>query len=167
MKDNKYCFLSTNDIGDVGEVITAKTLRDDFGLTVVRTIYLPYKDKSVEIDMIAISDKGIFVIENKNYTGMVYGHVDSDYWKVKYADTTIRMFNPISQNYAHCLAVEDLLHTYNKKLKFPIFNIVIFNDKAKLCLKQPRNVYKISDFKKYYLEEILFPQETMWVSTEI
>lgn len=40
--------------GDVGEIITASSLRSNCDMTVVRNIYLPYKDHFTEVDMVAI-----------------------------------------------------------------------------------------------------------------
>ena len=68
-----YRCPTPNELGEIGEYVTAHTLQDDLGLKVVRNIYLPVDSKFTEIDMIAISSHGLFVIENKNYKGLIIG----------------------------------------------------------------------------------------------
>ena len=48
---------------------------------VLRNIYVPKdNNETSEIDVIFITQKGIFVIESKNYSGWIFGDEKSSYW---------------------------------------------------------------------------------------
>ena len=88
--------------GDVGEIITASSLRNNCDMTVIRNIYLPYKDHFTEVDMVAIGRLGIFVIENKNYDARVTGNIRDKYWNVEYSQwCTYKLYNPLFQNFLY------------------------------------------------------------------
>lgn len=143
---------SANKVGDAGEVVTASKLRSDCNMTIIRSIYLPYKGHLTEIDMIGVSPLGVFVIENKNYKGTIRGSFDDTFWKVEYSPfRTSKLYNPIKQNEIHRCVVKGLLQS----LEYSVccFNSVIFNDCAKLCISNvEKNVFTLSDFVKTYNE---------------
>lgn len=138
--------------GDVGEVITAYMLRD-LGFRVLRNLYLPYKNKFTEIDMVAISRYGIFVIENKNYKATIKGTKDAKYWKVEYPLYTCRLYNPVMQNDLHRDVLRELLKRNDIETEY-LFNTVIFNDKCNLYVNAEKSVFKLSDFIDIYTKFI-------------
>lgn len=141
---------SANVKGDVGEVIISSYLRSEVGTHLVRNIYLPYEDKTTEIDMLWLTSKGIFCIECKNYSGSIRTDFYEDYWKVEYSLWhTEKLFNPIKQNMRHTSALAELLESYN--IDIEITPVVVFTDKVKL----PNNainhgVFIISQFIDWY-----------------
>ena len=72
-------------VGKYGEKLTEKKLKliDLFGRKgkILKNIYVP-KDNgdTSEIDLVYITQKGIFVIESKNYSGWIFGDYNSMYW---------------------------------------------------------------------------------------
>lgn len=143
---NKLAYIK----GDVGEVITASALRK-LGLTIVRTLYVPTEDSLTEIDMVGVSSSGIFIVENKNYKGIVKGKLTDYYWSVNYSSyCKERLYNPILQNDRHkkyLLYQLELLGIEN----IPIYSPVIFNDSCVLSLRGVDGcVHKLSDFSSYY-----------------
>ena len=65
-------------IGRYGEALTARELKlvDLFGRKgkILRNVYIPKDNgETSEIDVLYITQKGIFVIESKNYSGWIFG----------------------------------------------------------------------------------------------
>lgn len=137
--------------GDVGEVLTAFTLRSECNMNVIRNVYIPVNQHYTEIDMIGVSEYGVFVIENKNYSGIVLGDTGSKYWIVKYPfRNDIRLYNPVMQNITHRDAVRKHLESlgYNG---IPIFKPVIFNDKGIILIRNSeKSVFTLSSFVNAY-----------------
>lgn len=64
------------------------------------------EDRTSEIDVLMVSDKGIFVLESKNYAGWIFGCADQRQWTASLNRyTKERFYNPIMQNRAHVKAV--------------------------------------------------------------
>lgn len=146
--------------GDVGEVLTASELRNNCNLTVLRNLNIPLNENICEIDMVAFSKFGLFVIENKNYKAKIEGTYSDYYWSVQHPNYKIeKLFNPIKQNTRHISVIRNIL-TDEGLYDLPIHNIVIFNDYlCKLILKDCDNsVFLLSDFVKMY---------NTFVSTEV
>ena len=151
--DNLYEFYTTSPYiqGDVGEVVTASELRSKCNMKVLRNIYLPYNGRLTEIDMIAVSKLGVFIIEVKNYSGEIIGSLNDKYWKVRYSSIHYeKLYNPVFQNIRHKNAVERYLKTNNLR-GIPIFRPVIFSNKASLSLKGcEKSVFTLDSFIDTY-----------------
>ena len=137
---------SPDTLGDWGELITASTLRDKLGVRVLRTLYIG----TSQIDMVAISPHGLFVIENKNYHGVVAGDVSAKYWDVWYkpGGRIYKLYNPVFQNKKHGDDVRNLLHLLGYA-EVPVYCPVIFNDFSILRVaekSQRSSVCNLSDF---------------------
>ena len=96
-------------------------------------MYIPKnRNETTEIDIVLICKKGIFVLESKNYRGLILGNENYKNWvqilinnqgkKEKYP-----FYNPIFQNNNHIYYLTNLL-----KHKFKIFSFVVFSDNCKL-----------------------------------
>ena len=101
--------------GHFGEYLTEFALKNgDLGNVAVFSNVLvprPYGAVStVEIDTILLTDKKIFVIESKNYSGWIFGSAEQQEWTVVYsAKTRGKMYNPIKQNSSHVNALADYM----------------------------------------------------------
>lgn len=95
-----------------------------------------------QIDHIAITPYGIFVIETKNYQGTIYGGKVRKTWSV---NGKFKMINPFVQNYGHIQAIKDIL---DKKYHDLFISMVSF---TKRC------TFKIDelDFRKIASNELL------------
>lgn len=144
-------FTSAEKQGDVGEVLTASVLRSSCKMEVKRNIYLPVGSHYTEIDIIGISRLGVFVIENKNYSGTIIGDTGDKYWRVLYGCfSSSKLYNPVMQNMTHKKAVESYLSS-NGYHDIPVFSPVIFNDKGTLMVKNAeKSVFSLSDFVEAY-----------------
>lgn len=159
MRDELYeSYLpSPYKIGDVGEIITASTLRE-FGI-VVRNLYLPINEEFTEVDIVFLSTRGIFCIENKNYHARIKGDIRSKYLWADYGyGKKVRFFNPIIQNKKHIKALCGVLGTLY------VYGGVIFNDNASLRLTNNHNsCMYLSDFFKWHntLEDNILSKRDM------
>lgn len=111
--------FDANWTGRRGEKLTERELNlvKFFGRKgkVLRNIYIPKDNgETTEIDVIFITQKGIFVIESKNYSGWIFGDEKSTYWTVMLPNKEKnRFYNPIKQNQTHikwlaCYLNEDI-----------------------------------------------------------
>lgn len=66
-----------------------------------------------QIDHVVISPYGIFVIETKNYQGIIYGERDSKTWLV---NGKFKMMNPFIQNYGHIEALKKFVDKHHHEL---------------------------------------------------
>ena len=94
---------------------------------VINNIIIPNKENTSQIDHLVISNFGIFVIENKNFKGNIYGSERSKTWTQFLGGTKNNFYNPIYQNYSHIKAIENILGT-NKN----IYSIIVFGEKSTL-----------------------------------
>ena len=69
-------------------------------------IIVDEKGNSHQIDHILIRPNGVFVIETKNWVGLICGKEDDEYWKVHLNRITYQQYNPVLQNKTHCRLVE-------------------------------------------------------------
>ena len=153
MRDNLYEYYATSPRvqGDVGEVVIASELRNKCNMDILRNVYVPYKGHYTEIDMVALSNKGVFIIESKNYSGEVIGSVKDKYWSVRYGYSRYeKLYNPILQNLLHKEAVLNFITERGIDSK-NIFRPVIFGDKARLRLSGcEKLVFTLSSFIDTY-----------------
>ncbi len=122
--------------GNIGERIVANILEQIPGnKRIINDIMLNDNGKSRQIDHIFISNKGVFVIETKNYSGSIYGKETSNEW-IEYLNKKKYNFtNPIFQNYAHKQIVSKIINDYNN-----VISIIVFTKSSKLKVKSPRNI---------------------------
>jgi len=93
-------------------------------------ILLPTERGTTQIDHLLVTKHGIFVIETKNYSGIVEGTENSHMWRQFFPDgrTEPRYFlNPLKQNLGHIDAIQKIIGP-NKHI--PIHSLVVFPDKC-------------------------------------
>lgn len=78
--------------------------------------------KTSQIDHVVVSRYGIFVIETKNYKGLIGVDEHSQQWTQSFRRNSYRFYNPIMQNEGHIRAMKYLLR--NKDHLY--FNVVCF-----------------------------------------
>ncbi len=119
--------------GKRGEKLTERELKlvslfGRKGMT-LRNIYIPKGNgETSEIDLVYITQKGIFVFESKNYSGWVFGDEDAQYWTVSLPNhQKNRFYNPIKQNRTHIKWLGKLLGP-----DIPLFSIIAFSERCEL-----------------------------------
>lgn len=120
---------------------------------VLNNIMINSSRGSHQIDHIVISKYGIFVIEMKNYYGLITGDEYKDKWTQHLGKNKYYFNNPIHQNYGHIKALEELLQMDNGKF---ISIICISNQaKVKVTAKNVTQLDLLNGLIKSYTKEIL------------
>ena len=119
-----------DDKGHYGEYLAKYALGNDniIGYSkVLCNIYVPYKGKTSEIDVLLIHEKGLFVFESKNYSGWIFGSAEQKNWtQCLNAKTKNKFYNPIMQNNTHINAISTFL-----ELPKAAFNsYILFSDRC-------------------------------------
>lgn len=113
-----------------------------------------------QIDHVVVSVYGLFVIETKDYYGVVEGSERATQW-VQYANGKKYLFqNPLHQNFGHVRALQELTGCRQRDF----FPIVVFTGKAKLHVQSFRPVIKLRRLKRTIRQEsreIIFTRQEM------
>ncbi|MCX4249316.1 MAG: NERD domain-containing protein [Bacilli bacterium] len=96
-----------------------------------------------QIDHLIVSSFGIFVIEMKNYYGLIKGKEYDNKWCQYLGKTKNYFLNPIHQNYGHIKSLSNLLKLDDKYF----ISIVCFSNQAKIDVKCSSIVTQV-DFLK-------------------
>jgi hypothetical protein len=139
--------------GNYGEfVLYRKIIRIVDNEYVLTNLYLDNHSKNTdttEIDVLAISSKGIYVFEMKNYSGYIYGSEQDQHWtQVLNRWTKNKFYNPLRQNYSHIKAVESYLGVPNST----IIPMIVFSNRSKLSkitISDSQHVFQYRDALKF------------------
>lgn len=103
---------------------------------ILRNLYVPKDNgETSEIDVVFITQKGIFVIESKNYSGWIFGDEKSPYWTVSLPNKMKnRFYNPVLQNKTHIKWLDKLLGG-----EIPLFSVIVFSERCELKKIQVEN----------------------------
>lgn len=122
---------------------------------VLHNVLLKTSTGTVQIDHIVVSNYGIFVIETKNYSGVIFGKEDEEYWTQVLGKNKFKLYNPIRQNYGHVMALKEVLSRFGD---LKIIPIVVFTTRANLKLETKTEVtytVKLLSTIKKYREECI------------
>ncbi|MEC1722690.1 nuclease-related domain-containing protein [Schinkia azotoformans] len=115
---NTY-FKTIFDKGNYGEFLTFVILEKLEGYhKLMANLYLPKKDgTTTEIDLVMLSETGVYVFESKNYSGWIFGDEANKNWtQTLNSRKKCRFFNPIWQNSAHINALKVAIGNGDNKL---------------------------------------------------
>lgn len=106
-----------------------------------------------QIDHIVISKFGIFVIEMKNYDGLITGDEYKENWTQHFGKKKYYFNNPFHQNYGHIMALQEILNIDKNNF----ISIVCVSNKAKLKVNSKKIVQTeyINDMIMSYQKEML------------
>ena len=120
-------------LGKHGEDLTENKLKlvKLFGRSGVtlRNVYIPTNnDETTEIDLLYITQKGIFVLESKNYSGWIFGDEKQYQWTASLPNRKkIHFYNPIKQNKNHIKWLGEFLQQ-----EIPMFSLIVFSQRCEL-----------------------------------
>ena len=122
-------------------------------------------NKTIQIDHILISNKGVIVIETKNYSGRIYGNDSQREWTqvLQYGNVKNKFYNPVKQNASHCYFIKSLI---NKNI--PIISVVVFvQDNVEFI--ESENTIGLSKLKRCLktLPDVLISEEIVEISSII
>ena len=117
--------------GHYGEYSVYRILeKSPFEKKLFTNLYLPTdNDQFTEIDILMLTQKGVFVVEVKNYGGWIFGNENQRYWTQTLRSNNNNkhtFLNPIWQNYAHIKALENLLNDDSVALH----SLIVFTDRS-------------------------------------
>lgn len=146
---DKYIF-NAEWLGRHGEKLTERELkfvrllgRDG---KILRNVYVPKENgETSEIDVLYITQKGIFVIESKNYSGWVFGSEKNYQWTVSLPNgLKNKLYNPIKQNQTHIKWLQKYVGE-----DVPLFSIIVFSERCTLKIKGETSVPVINRDRLY------------------
>ena len=126
-------FLETIfDKGNYGEFLTFLYLEKLKCYNIIMSnLYIPKSSGSTtEVDLLMISEKGIYVFESKNYSGWIFGNEKDKSWTQMLQNKSKNyFFNPIWQNSGHINAVKRVLNLNDEQL---FRSYIIFSERCTL-----------------------------------
>ena len=130
--------LNYKNVGQYGEYLTEYALGKDNlpgYRKMIHNVYVPYKGRTTEIDIVMVHERGIFILESKNYSGWVFGSAEQQKWTQSLQNgEKHQFFNPIKQNATHCKAIGEFLGIDAAN----IFSYIVFSTRCVLK-KVPEN----------------------------
>ena len=136
--------------GFMGEFWTklelSKLPRDKY--VVLNDILIKDEKGTHQIDHIVISNFGIFVIEMKNYYGLIKGKEFDNRWCQYLGKTKNYFVNPIHQNYGHIKSLSNLLNLDDQYF----ISIICFSNQAKIDVKCSSIVTQVEFLKNEILK---------------
>ena len=147
--------------GKMGEfnvsVVLATLPKDEY--QVINDIIIPSKYGTTQIDHVVVSIYGIFVIETKNYKGLIYGGENAETWTKNMWGNKYSLRNPLKQNYGHVKSLQAILNI-PKEMFIPI---VVFSNRAKLRVQTQETVINLwrlrSEIKRHKIP--IIPSEQL------
>lgn len=131
---------------------------------VLNDVMLQTSYGTTQIDHIVVSVYGIFVIETKNYKGLITGTEYADQWTKNMYGKKYSFYNPLKQNYGHVKALMGVLGmSENRFIPIVAFSsnctMHVQTTKPIVYIKQIRSViqsYQYPMFREDELEQIIF-----------
>ena len=126
-------------------------------------LMIKFGNSSSQIDNVLLTDKALYVIEAKNYSGYIFGSMQQDYWTTTLKNTKkyktkrgrvysksfinkYQFYNPYKQNETHVKSLNNILTNHP-----PVYNIVVFGNRAslqKINNKPDQHIIQIRDLRK-------------------
>lgn len=77
----------------------------------------------LQIDCLAIDERGIFIFESKGHLGWIYGHGDRIHWTQvsAYGKNKHQFYSPVRQNASHVAAIASIFGTI-----VPLYSVIVF-----------------------------------------
>lgn len=137
--------------GKIGEYRVKLNLGNDIPNEkyIINDLLLLYQGKSTQIDHLIIKTTGVFVIETKNYSGLIYGNDNHKKWTqvLNYGKAKNKFYNPILQNKSHIYTLSKIIGR-----KDCFISIIVF-PKAHIMTSFKERVGSISDMQKWLNED--------------
>lgn len=132
--------------GSNGERYIAKLLQElPEGYRVLNDLLLKYEGYTVQIDHVIVSEYGVFVIETKNFRGIIYGSAEKKRWVQINKGKKRRFYSPIIQNNRHRVALSSICNLPLLK----VISITVFVGKCELHLEDVSRTILSKDLLPY------------------
>lgn len=131
-------------IGEVGTDISQKLLLDSKEYHCFNDTLVPAGSRQTQIDHIIVSKYGLFVVETKNKSGLIFGSAGDSQWTQVLFNKKVRFQNPLRQNYLHTKSLADFLEIDHSK----IHSVVVFWG-GTFKNQMPENVITWLEYTRY------------------
>ena len=120
--------------GEEGEKIVGKYLKklNQKNYEVFHDLQFSINGKISQIDHLVISNYGVFVIETKNYKGMIKGREHDANWTQIIGKYKNPFYSPIRQNRGHIYALKHVLRGFRLE---EFESIIVFTNRGTLNVK--------------------------------
>lgn len=109
---------------------------------VLHDVYIPKKNGSLtRINHIVINHNGLFVIDTKNYNGLIMGTENSEYWTQVVGGQKDYFYNPILQNDNRIKVLQHYLRGALEDV--PVHSVIVFGKHTILKLDKPIKKAKV------------------------
>ncbi|EFR0233310.1 NERD domain-containing protein [Salmonella enterica] len=123
---------------------------------------------TTQIDHVLIASHGLYVIEQKNYAGKLYGKLEESHWRKWKSSGTLKLQNPFRQNYGHIRAIQSTL----RASELECINVVIINGPCKfegekpdwLCMGMGEFIRKVTARRQL---NVLKPEAVSYIRGEL
>ena len=93
-------------------------------------LYIEKKDGTYsQIDIVVLTEKGVIVIEVKDFSGWIFGFGNNEKWSHILGKMKYPFYNPIFQNEGHIRSLKNQLVQYGN---IPFYSLIIFYGKCEL-----------------------------------
>lgn len=114
------------------EYLTAALAEEDAILLSDLTLLIKAR-RTTQVDHVLFMPHGIYVIEEKNYTGTLKGNIDDAMWTKFLGKRQLKLQNPFKQNLLHIEGIRKAVSDRN----LPCINVVLINGKCRFSGTQP------------------------------
>jgi hypothetical protein len=111
----------------------------------LQQVVIPCGNSTTEIDRIFICSRGLFVVEEKDYKGWIFGQADDERWTQRLTSGSYTFQNPLRQNYKHTKALQELTGLRRDQL----LSVIAFSSRAEFKTEMPSNVIRRSRLWAY------------------
>ena len=115
---------------------------------ILHNLEIEVGNRTIQIDVLFVTQKGIFVIESKNYSGSVSGAEYQNKWTLRTHKKDYHFYNPITQNQTH-------INTLSRVIRSPrFFSLVAFSER---CDLEYIDIHKrdVFVFNRYALHDVI------------
>lgn len=129
--------------GKQGEKRVNNVLENMNGYLFKNYLIIDENHNSHQIDTIFVNNTGVYVIETKNYGGLIYGREEQMQWTqvLKYGKVRNVFYNPVKQNKSHCYCIKNILPR-----NIDVISLVVFVQNNANNIKS-KIVVNLSDLK--------------------
>lgn len=159
--------------GEKGEEIVQEAFKAlSFPYYLINNLVLEDKKNFThQIDHIVITQKGIYVIETKNYYGEISTNANDSIWLRRIKDKVDTFGNPIHQNQSHIRAIKDLIGNKYEYISLVVFvrnnapympddNVINLDDLMLFMNEYPTNSHiTLEEMKKIYISLLNFESD--------
>ena len=156
-------FVPDGDVGKIGEfsseyVLNNLALTDISYIKTLHNLYIEKDGYSSEIDVVAVTEKGILVVESKNLGGWIFGNEKSREWTQVFPNgEKYKFYNPVMQNDTHIRKLSQQLGIEENKF----VSYIVFSDRCTLK-EVPRSTDRLKIIKR---NELLWSVKSLLQNT--